>query len=176
VIVVGHSLGSVIAYDALNMLILEDESIRQSTPTKESARPLDVVRRTPLFLTFGSPLDKTAFIFAVQARGTSEAREALAGSVQPLIQSYERRPSRWINVWSPWDVISGPLDLYDPPRELHDFPGATLTQRVHNILDREATTLLIAHTEYWKNPLVVGTIYDEMVPIHRTLSPSAPRP
>jgi hypothetical protein len=23
--------------------------------------------------------------------------------------------------------------------------------------------LLIAHTEYWKNPLVVGTIYDEMV-------------
>ncbi|MEO7822284.1 MAG: hypothetical protein ABIS15_01660 [Gemmatimonadaceae bacterium] len=172
VIVVGHSLGSVIAYDALNMLILEDESIRQSTPLNEAGMPLDVVRRTPLFLTFGSPLDKTAFIFAVQARGTSEAREALAGSVQPLIQSYELRPKRWINVWSPWDIISGPLDLYDPPRELHDFPAATLTQRVHNVMDQEATTLLVAHTEYWKNPLVVGTIYDEMVPLRA----SAPRP
>jgi hypothetical protein len=157
VIVVGHSLGSVIAYDALNMLILEDE--------------LDVVRRTPLFLTFGSPLDKTAFVFAVQAHGTSEAREALAGSVQPLIQDYSKRPKRWINVWSPWDIISGELDLYDPPRHLHEFPDTTLAQRVHNVRDHEATTLLIAHTEYWKNPLVVGTIYDEMV----ALSPSAPR-
>ena len=158
VIVVGHSLGSVIAYDALNMLILEDE--------------LDVVPRTPLFLTFGSPLDKTAFVFAVQARGTSEAREALAGSVQPLIQDYAKRPRRWINVWSPWDIISGELDLYDPPRELHEFPETTLAQRIQNVRDQEATTLLIAHTEYWKNPLVVGTIYDEMI----ALSPSAPRP
>src|SRR5688572_5784731 len=157
VIVVGHSLGSVIAYDALNMLILEDE--------------LDVVRRTPLFLTFGSPLDKTAFVFAVQAHGTSEAREALAGSVQPLIQDYAKRPRRWINVWSPWDIISGELDLYDPPRDLHEFPETTLAQRVHNVRDQEATTLLVAHTEYWKNPLVVGTIYDEMI----ALSPSAPR-
>jgi hypothetical protein len=187
VIVVGHSLGSVIAYDALNMLILEDESIRQSTPTTEaglrrtgtletnSKEWLDVVKRTPLFLTFGSPLDKTAFVFAVQGRGTSEAREALAGSVQPLIQDYTLRPRRWINVWSPWDIISGPLDLYDPPRELHDFPEETLAQRVHNIMDREATTLLVAHTEYWKNPLVVGTIYDEMVALPRPVSPSAPR-
>jgi hypothetical protein len=158
VIVVGHSLGSVIAYDALNMLILEDE--------------LDVVRRTPLFLTFGSPLDKTAFVFAVQAHGTSEAREALAGSVQPLIQDYAKRPKRWINVWSPWDIISGELDLYDPPRDPDALPDPAASQRVHNVRDQEATTLLVAHTEYWKNPLVVGTIYDEMI----ALSPSAPRP
>jgi hypothetical protein len=172
VIVVGHSLGSVIAYDALNMLILEDESIRQSTPVKQAGRPLDIVRRTPLFLTFGSPLDKTAFVFAVQAHGTSEAREALAGSVQPLIQDYAKRPRRWINVWSPWDIISGELDLYDAPRDSEAPAGTGASQRVHNVRDREATTLLMAHTEYWRNPLVVGTIYDEMI----ALSPSAPRP
>jgi hypothetical protein len=165
VIVVGHSLGSVIAYDALNMLILEDES-------GSKGKFLDVVSRTQLFLTFGSPLDKTAFVFAVQARGTSEAREALAGSVQPLIQDYRFRPKRWINVWSPWDIISGPLDLYDLPRALHDFPDRTLTQRVHNVRDREATTLLMAHVEYWKNPLVVGTIYDAI----EAARASAPRP
>ncbi|HEU4747131.1 MAG TPA: hypothetical protein VFS56_01425 [Gemmatimonadaceae bacterium] len=157
VIIVGHSLGSVIAYDALNMLILEDPGVAD---------------RTPLFLTFGSPLDKTAFIFAVQARGTSEAREALAGSVQPLIQDYARRPAKWINVWSPWDIISGRLDLYDLPPHLNDFPAGTLARRVRNVRDEEATTLLIAHTEYWKNPLLARTIYDEIA----ALSPSAPRP
>jgi hypothetical protein len=127
-----------------------------------------VIERTPLFLTFGSPLDKTAFLFAVQAEGTSEAREALAGSVQPLILSYENRPARWINIWSPWDIISGPLDLYDYPLGASDEKNE---QRVQNAIDPDATTLLIAHTEYWKNPLVIETLYDAI----ERASPSAPR-
>lgn len=181
VIVVGHSLGSVIAYDALNMLILEDRSIqdakksekRSNERKKPSDKPkqefLDVVNRTSLFLTFGCPLDKTAFVFAVQARGTSEAREALAGSVQPLIVDYKYRPRRWINIWSPWDIISGPLDLYDFPLKARKVsPGTTRpaghasAKRVHNERDPEATTLLVAHTEYWENPLLVKTIYDAL--------------
>lgn len=174
VIVIGHSLGSVIAYDALNMLILEDISWKEAEKSKKKTdKPkepdpkdskkatkkfLNVVERTPLFLTFGSPLDKTAFVFAVQARGTSEAREALAGSVQPLIQDYRYRPKRWVNIWSPWDIISGPLDLYDYPDPPPRLP--THSQRVDNVPDEEATTLLIAHTEYWENTVLVETIYD----------------
>ena len=176
VIMVGHSLGSVVAYDALNMLILEDESLASrreaaDSPDKAGDEYLDIVNRTPLFVTFGSPLDKTAFVFSVQARGTSEAREALAGSVQPLIQDYARRPRRWINIWSPWDIISGPLDLYDLPLNPDESGGNDSAQRVQNLRDREATTLLLAHTEYWNNPLLVGAIYGAMEPV----SPSAPR-
>ncbi|MDQ3673434.1 MAG: hypothetical protein M3365_03535, partial [Gemmatimonadota bacterium] len=176
VIVVGHSLGSVVAYDALNMLILEDESpVKTGGADGDSSESenefLDIVNRTPLFVTFGSALDKTAFVFSVQARGTSEAREALAGSVQPLIQDYARRPKRWINIWSPWDIISGPLDLYDLPLEPGDPTGEIPGQRVHNVRDREATTLLMAHTEYWKNPVLVGAIYGAM----EALNPSTPR-
>jgi len=148
VIVLGHSLGSVIAYDALNRLIHED---RVAT----SADALQVVDRTPLFLTFGSPLDKTAFIFGAQGHGTTEARESLAASVQPLIQSYDYRPENWINIYSPWDIISGYLDLYDLPR-------ATDPRRVKNIKDPEATTLLMAHTEYWNDGLLVRTLYDAL--------------
>jgi hypothetical protein len=37
------------------------------------------------------------------------------------------------------------------------------------VRDQEATTLLVAHTEYWKNPLVVGTIYDEMIALKTRL-------
>jgi len=138
----------VIAYDALNRLIHED---RVAT----SADALQVVDRTPLFLTFGSPLDKTAFIFGAQGHGTTEARESLAASVQPLIQSYDYRPENWINIYSPWDIISGYLDLYDLPR-------ATDPRRVKNIKDPEATTLLMAHTEYWNDGLLVRTLYDAL--------------
>jgi hypothetical protein len=169
VIVVGHSLGSVVAYDALNQLILEDMSPAPPTVAgKPPAIPLQVIERTPLFLTFGSPLDKTAFLFAVQAEGTSEAREALAGTVQPLILSYANRPERWVNIWSRWDIISGPLDLYDYPLGAKNEANP---QRVQNVTDPDATTLLIAHNEYWKNPLVVRTLYDALV----ASSPSAPR-
>lgn len=143
VVVIGHSLGSVIVYDALNQLINEDIS---------SAKPLDVVGRTSLLLTFGSPLDKTAFIFGMQSKDTSEAREALAASVQPLIRDYKYRPKQWINIYSPWDIISGSLGLYDSP----DGSGP---QRVQNLSDPDATTLLAAHTEYWRNPLLFQTIY-----------------
>src|SRR6202521_1630746 len=141
VIVLGHSLGSVIAYDALNRLIHEDRSA-------EPGEELNVVARTPLFLTFGSPLDKTAFIFGAQGHGTTEAREALAASVQPLIQRYEYRPAQWINIYSVWDIISGRLDLYDSP-------GAPIPPGVDNRPDPDATTLLMAHTEYWKDSLLV---------------------
>ncbi|HYE40384.1 MAG TPA: hypothetical protein VEB23_10655, partial [Ramlibacter sp.] len=114
---------------------------------------LDVVRRTPLFLTFGSPLDKTAFIFGVQGE-KAVGRDALATTVQPLIRSYASRPARWVNIYSPWDVISGPLDFYD-------VPGGG-DQRVQNLRDEHATTLLAAHGEYTGNPLLYRTILDTL--------------
>jgi hypothetical protein len=148
VIVVGHSLGSVIAYDGLNRLILEDGAAAPD-------QVLHVVDRTPLFLTFGSPLNKTAFIFGAQGHGTTEARESLAASVQPLIQDYKFRPDQWINIYSPWDIISGYLDLYD-------LPGSTSSKKVKNLADPEATTLLMAHTEYWNDSLLVRTLYNAL--------------
>jgi hypothetical protein len=144
VIVVGHSLGSAVAYDTLNHLILEDEVARQ-----QGGVPLDVVARTPLFLTFGSPLDKFAFLFAVAGKSTTEAREAVVASLQPLIVDRKFRPFDWVNVYSPWDLFSGHLKFYDaipPPPE------------VENRVDPNATTLWLAHTEYWANPLIYDVL------------------
>jgi hypothetical protein len=142
VVVLGHSLGSVVSYDALNQLLCEDAIDRQAgRPTR------NVANRTPLLLTFGSPLDKTAFIFAIQHRRTTQAREALAASSQPMLQDYDSRPGRWVNIYSPWDIISGALEYYD-------LPGATDPRRVTNHRDGHATTLLMAHVEYWENPML----------------------
>jgi len=147
--VVAHSLGSVVAYDVLNRMIQEDE-----TATAAAAR-LDVVARTPLFLTLGSPLDKTAFVFGVAGKNTTEAREALAASVQPMICDYAFRPARWVNLFSPWDVVSGSLDFYD-------LPGSTDPRKVENVPDPDATTLLAAHLEYWENPLLFEILHAEL--------------
>lgn len=150
--VVGHSLGSLIAYDTLNRLILEDEPTHpgEADPTR-----LDVVSRTRLFLTFGSPLDKTAFIFGVQGMRTTEAREALAASVQPMICDYALRPRKWVNIYSPWDIVSGFLDYYDPP-------GSADPRKIDNRIDPQATTLLKAHLEYWRDPILFEVLHREL--------------
>jgi hypothetical protein len=106
-------------------------------------------------LTFGSPLDKTAFIFGIQGKNTSEGREALAASVQPMICEYKLRPRRWVNVYSGWDLVSGSLELYDSS-------AGSDPRRVENLEDPEATTLLAAHLEYWRNPLIFEILLREL--------------
>ncbi len=141
ILIVGHSLGSVIAYDLVNALINED---------LVGVHDLHVLARTKLLLTFGSPLDKTAFLFAAQVSDTTETRDALAATKQPLIQSYDYRPFPWINIFAPADIISGSLDYYD------DEPDRP--QHVKNIADPRATVPLLAHMEYWINPLMFDQI------------------
>jgi pimeloyl-ACP methyl ester carboxylesterase len=111
VVVVGHSLGSLIAYDALNAMISCDKEEHQGH--------LRVVERTRRLITFGSPLDKIAFLFRTQVSSQRFLREALAARKQPLILDYAKfRPNRsfrWINIYSSADFVSGPLKYYDTP-------------------------------------------------------------
>lgn len=152
VFIVGHSLGSVIVYDTLNWLINEDE-FHQST------NKLEVAGRTRLLLTFGSPLDKIAFLFALQKEKTSEEREALTGAAQPLIQHTEFRQFDWINIYSPNDIISGELNFYDPA-ESRKQPMKI--KKVENERDTQATTFLAAHVEYWENPLLFKILHEKL--------------
>ena len=72
-----------------------------------------------------------------------------------MIQDYAFRPARWVNLFSPWDVVSGSLDFYDPP-------GSTDPKRIQNLRDPLATTLLAAHLEYWENPLLFEILHAEL--------------
>jgi hypothetical protein len=162
--VVGHSLGSVAAYDALNAAINADQL--------DAAGGWRVVPRTCLLLTFGSPLDKTAFIFQAQGHSTGETREALAAAVQPLIQDYAYRSFPWVNVWSPADIVSGELEYYDDTREklLGESEEAWKARlelreahKVKNLADPGAVTPLAAHTQYWDNPMVFQQLHDRLV-------------
>jgi pimeloyl-ACP methyl ester carboxylesterase len=166
IVVVGHSLGSVLAYDTLNALMNLDNV---SAPHNRR----EVVERTRALVTFGSPLDKTAFIFRMQTKNDqSWIREQLAASAQPLIVSYGLyRPDsfEWINIWSKADIISGELNYYDDgSKSLNAWPC------VQNMIDPKARTPLAAHVEYWNNPLLRETLYNLVVTERTAPAASAP--
>lgn len=153
VLVVGHSLGSVVVYDALNGCLVQDELARRPDPSVEA--PADaklkwraVAQRTKLLLTFGSPLDRTAFVFATQRASTVETREALAMIVQPMAHRLDVRARiPWVNVWARGDILGSELSFYDAPALPPDH-------RVKNMEDELATTPLASHSELWENALV----------------------
>jgi hypothetical protein len=152
VVIVGHSLGSVISYDTLNSRINWDQI--------ECGFERRVVPRTTHLITFGSPLDKTAFLFRTQVSSARNLREALAARVQPLILDYQKfRPLgtfQWINIYAPADIISGQLDYYDAS----DTADLTDVNRVTNIVDPEATTPLLAHVQYWESATLHHWLYE----------------
>lgn len=137
--VVGHSLGSVIAFDALNSVLLQEQL--------QPADALDVRRRTTLLLTFGSPLDKIAYVYSTLSTATDAVRELLTGAAKPLLSDRTTRTGlTWVNIWAPADVISGSLSFYDG--------SLTAPDRVINVPDPYATTPLAAHTEYFEHDLL----------------------
>lgn len=157
VVLVGHSLGSVITYDLLNHLIVWDQT--------EEGGNARVAERTIRLITFGSPLDKTAFLFRTQISPDHHYREALAGLQQPLIMTYAVRPStfKWINLYSPADIISGDLAYYDCQPDAAGNPACAAPNVVMNHRDPSAWVPLYAHTQYWGGQLLADTLKDALL-------------
>ena len=151
IVFVGHSLGSVLAYDTLNAII----NLDKTSPVHDAHR---VVARTSKLITFGSPLDKTAFLFRKASSHLNDPlREQMTSALQPLILDYDcfRRLNFWTNLWSPMDIISGRLQYFDLPTLPADDP-----LRVENLRDPAAHTFLAAHVQYWDGALLAQTLYD----------------
>ncbi|RTQ46811.1 hypothetical protein EJV47_20785 [Hymenobacter gummosus] len=151
IIVVGHSLGSVVAYDALNATLNLDEGL---------GGHLHTAGRTGGLITFGSPLDKTAYIFHTRSAPNS-LRPPLTASVQPLIRDEAaRKQIVWYNIYSKADPISGPLDYYDLPRPRTGQPNAEPPKdwAVRNRRDLDSSTPVAAHSQYWDNHLLAHLI------------------
>jgi hypothetical protein len=168
VLVVGHSLGSVVAYDTLNAVLNEDAT----------GAGLDVLARTQALITFGSPLDKSAFIFRTQVKN-AEGREALAAAVQPLIHPGNGvgRTTRWINIYSPYDPISGTISFYDPPKNERAELGKH--RPVKNVRDPDANIPAVAHNQYWANPTLarwLKKLVTAPLPVRAPAAEPAPEP
>ncbi len=152
-IFVGHSLGSVISYDLINALIVWDATGCQGRH--------NVASRIRRFITFGSPLDKTAFLFRTQFKEEHDYREALAGLMQPLILDYHFRSFPWVNLHSHLDPISGSLAYYDLPDDQKPNPPVG-DQFVENKIDPGPWIPLWAHTQYWDKPALTAELLDAL--------------
>jgi hypothetical protein len=130
VILAGHSLGSCIAYDTLNLLCIE------ASLTHEQSKTLFIDKLQGL-ITFGSPLDKIAFFFREEAQENQYIRQRIlehlkSFRVKPQVQPegktevvrknrhFSSSPVvcrlnqvRWANYYHLKDPISGNLDYYD---------------------------------------------------------------
>jgi len=156
VVVVSHSLGSVVAYDALN------STIREQVLDPDAFPPAgDVASRTRLFLTAGSPLNTTAFLFRTQVPGDPLVREMLAATMQPLLLDPKYRPRKWVNVHTTMDPIGGALGFYDPK----DSPEWS-APRIENVVDRYGIVPFGSHSHYFDNPPLQEALIAEILQWH----------
>jgi hypothetical protein len=168
IVFVSHSLGTVLAYDTLNA-IFNLENTSNPPPVGPPGANNRAVERTRALITFGSPLDKTAFIYRAQFNRDTQIgriREEMACAIQPLITDYsfrfdqKRTPHgpRWINLWSPKDIISGELIYFDYKKQ-----APSRDSLVCNIPDPACTIPLYAHVQYWGGELLRKTVYDQLI-------------
>lgn len=124
IVIAGHSLGSVIAYDAINRIILQISALEEPDYSIMKQKANKVVG----LVTFGSPLDKIGFFFREYIEGKYQIQremtehtytfrtKSLFGENKQieLPDNFYNFPQiKWLNFYHKKDLISGKLDLYD---------------------------------------------------------------
>lgn len=121
IIIAGHSLGSVIAYDTLNKVV--------QRVNEEQDEWCSAVTKISGLITFGSPLDKTAFFFREHTAQDQCVRRQMLAQLHCFKNKdlnlkdekirvegpYEKmldNTVQWINFWDEKDTVSGQLDFY----------------------------------------------------------------
>ncbi len=157
IIVVGHSLGTVIAYDALNRITLDVNA--------EGGISSDQAQKITGLVTFGSPLDKVAFFFQQHAPAEAHVRRQIlshlhafkslkpSGGQEPLPiddpVTHHLDHTRWLNFYHLKDAVSGKLDAYEVDRDVR--------------CDVEAKGQSEAHESYWTFDRMYEIIGEELL-------------
>jgi hypothetical protein len=161
VLVAGHSLGSVIAYDSLSQLIVRDLAKDRSLV----GIPLEKVKG---LLTFGCPLNKVVYFFRTRTNLRTNVlsqilymlhsfrlRTPLPPQANPAIAVPHPFPAkvpfapgfRWYNAYSPFDIISGRMQFYTADLDVPVERGVTPWT---------------AHLSYWENDDLYSLFSDLM--------------
>jgi len=187
VLLAGHSLGSQIAFDALNRFdhLIAQEEIRGANPRgqliingKPSREKLS--DRFAGFVTFGSPLDKVAFFFRARSRKGSYLQQqllenfhcfkqrdwSLAGEPPPFVvkstlpRLLDDLP--WRNYFDLNDPISGSLDFYQDLINIHCHFEEGNKPRFRGVLSH---LWPFTHSRYWNCQAMYGDIINQL--LHR---------
>jgi hypothetical protein len=137
--IAGHSLGSVIAYDAIGWLRVETQGIPAPVPPSAdspaaSTSPVsaDEFQKIRTFITFGSPLNKVVYFFRTKLPPYQTIRAYILNEIHgfrrvsehhtdPLIRDANGAPPPdtllWVNVSALFDLISARLVFFTKIRE-----------------------------------------------------------
>jgi len=159
VVLVAHSLGSSIAYEAL----LDLAKVNRTAGAEPVA--LDKLR---YFVTYGSPIDKIHYFFQNQRADSLRYQrvvESARGDVRAFLARADERVARWINFWDPADVISGslqsplPLSWEDPSSGEPIGPGRRRQLQIANIeVAGGSPRPDTSHTGYLRSPAIHATV------------------
>jgi hypothetical protein len=154
VILAGHSLGSVIAYDTVNELLAQVNAVSGPASDRPVLR-LDSTQLKKLagLLTFGSPLDKIYYFFREHVKDN----QAIRAQILSMLYSFRKTPSGrdympfdfkyrfpqldnlvWLNAYALMDPVSAKLKFY----ELDEDNQRSFPYRVPGL----------AHLSYWGDP------------------------
>ncbi len=181
VFVAGHSLGSVVAYDAVSRLAMRTDHARATGSGSSRVLKPEEASRLGGLVTFGSPLDKVALMFWPRWEGKegdgaklgrwqrrqTEYRQGLLAHFHGIrglsdalrLPKAVRQPLTgsfadlpWLNVHHPDDLVAGHLDAF---------------QGVENVQLRQAVTATFAakrtaeaHAIYWADRTIYAWLLD----------------
>jgi hypothetical protein len=191
VFVAGHSLGSVIGYDAINRVV------RDSRVVGTLPGPSAELSRLKGLLTFGSPLDLVYYFF----RTTVDPVQPVRAQVLSSLHSFRKRASgrqygqfqfaryalppmddfAWINVYSSWDVISRRLAFYEVDQQVaRSYPGTPARAHLAYWGDRDFYRCVFRWLGGREEPTLSGTSIDAALtqasPLHLSSSGSKAPP
>lgn len=172
VIIVGHSLGSTIALDALISLNYDLESgiIKEGSEEGEKIKESNLTS----FISLGSPIDKIYYLydahpskyphhnfFLEQSRGNIEKWHNGEGICKNLA---------WINFYDYFDLISGPIYTYNNISPMNN------NQELKNIILNVPFfysylgSPTASHSEYFENIQIIETIWQAIILKKGTIS------
>ena len=182
VILCGHSLGSVIAYDTVNQVLSSvwatpDAAVAAGTVQALTRNDLEKLRG---LVTFGSPLDKVYYFYREHVASHQAVRAQILSFLSSLLRgrsgrdygaftfTYPDPPQKpsdepfafpqlgddfhWVNVWSPMDPVSGRLQFYRLGKD----------DRYRRLGPRYAVWG-VAHFAYWGDPTFYKIIADRFL-------------
>ncbi|MBA2313212.1 MAG: hypothetical protein H0V97_10500, partial [Actinobacteria bacterium] len=159
IVVLGHSLGSVVAFTALDRL-------RRRVP------PL--LHHIEAIITFGTALEKVRYFFE---RRKDPDEEASARLVQPAVEIANDRV--WLNLWYANDLVANPITTFQAPGadpkgykfgEQPRLPELLTEARTHLVVNINfgypvaRFPLVWTHSRYWGDKEAMQLITDVALP------------
>jgi hypothetical protein len=156
-VIVGHSLGTAIAVEAL---LREGQRCEAKNLTAEAShQALEKVKKVRFIFAVGSPIDNI-FSYFHESKAISHRfsrlvdQQRLSLSLPPFMSEGKILPTRLINFWSRFDPISGPIfslrkKLAEPSKSIANI----------EVLPPGSPRPLVTHVNFFRDPIVVKSIY-----------------